>query len=96
MSVRLDVPETLRDELRQFGESRGVDIQIVAEPPHDCRVLVSDGRNECSPETLHKGGFIKCETARATAKRWSVPMIEFGSLLNLLDIKIRECGLGCF
>jgi len=39
---------------------------------------------------------IDCERAQALAGELGVPMLVVGRALNLLNIKIEQCQLGCF
>ena len=39
---------------------------------------------------------IDCERAQALAGELGVPMLVVGRALNLLNIKIVQCQLGCF
>jgi hypothetical protein len=39
---------------------------------------------------------IECKRAQALAEELGVPMIVVGRALNLLNIKIVQCQLGCF
>jgi len=39
---------------------------------------------------------IDCERAQALAAELGVPIITVGHALNLLNIKIVQCQLGCF
>jgi hypothetical protein len=39
---------------------------------------------------------MECERAQALAGELGVPMLVVGQALNLLNIKIIQCQLGCF
>jgi len=39
---------------------------------------------------------MECERAQALAGELGVPIIVVGRALNLLNIKIMQCQLGCF
>ncbi len=47
-------------------------------------------------DVLYADGWIACETARATADRLDIALPAMGELLELLNVKVRQCGLGCF
>jgi hypothetical protein len=80
---------------RLIGDE-GIPVEIVSEGECAVRVVQSEGRVESDPGTLQSGGWIKCETAREMAGRLNIDTRQMGRLLDLLDVKVRECGLGCF
>lgn len=41
-------------------------------------------------------GHLDCETARAIATEYSVPVRAVGVAADLWDIRISKCDLGCF
>ena len=61
-------------------------LSIVEAPP----------KTECGVATLHPGGRIPCAVALAVAESCGVPGKTVGRLLNLLEIKVHDCQLGCF
>jgi hypothetical protein len=42
------------------------------------------------------GGRLSCEMAHALGKELDVPLQEIGEVCNELNIRIRDCQLGCF
>jgi hypothetical protein len=46
--------------------------------------------------TLCAGGWISCALAWGMAKKLGLEGASFGRLLDVLDIRVRECQLGCF
>jgi hypothetical protein len=53
-------------------------------------------RMECDEGRLFSGGFMTCPTAFKATARLEVDRATFGKLLNLLDIKLKQCQFGCF
>ena len=96
MSLRLLVPEPLRAKAEEFVRTTAADIELVHEEPCDVRVVVSEGRQQSDLQTIQAGGWIACATAWAMAARHDLSVRKLGELLNLFDVKIKECCLGCF
>lgn len=96
--VRISVCESLRDKVAGFIEQRGLNWQLADAPPHDLRVAESGSGEplECTGDTLYAGGWIKCSAAWALGVMHSIPLLALGALLNELDIKVKQCSLGCF
>jgi len=85
-----DVPVT--DDLRAFLQAEGLD----AAEGGVVRIAASSDRQDCTLDTLWLGGRIDCERARALAGKLGISVRKMGKLLELLNVKIKHCGLGCF
>ena len=96
MDATLGVPQGLREKVSAFVEAEGLAIQVVSDGGGTMRVAESSERLPCSPTILQAGGWITCPTARAMAGRLGAGGRQMGKLLDLLNIKVRECELGCF
>lgn len=94
--VKISVPQALAQQVRQFVESEAVPVAVTGDSDADVRVIVAEGRVESDLKTLQSGGWIACATARALARKLRVQPRQAGRLLDLLDIRIRDCELGCF
>jgi hypothetical protein len=81
----------------KFLASKGADIEY-ADAPGDNVVVISwpGERKECDASSLCCGGFMSCENAFKTAAHLGLSRGVFGEFLNLLEIKLRHCQLGCF
>jgi hypothetical protein len=90
------VPENLVEQLRAFVRSEGIPLDIVREGEAVLRVVRCEGRVESDVLTLQSGGWIACPTARAIARKLGIAPKKIGKLLDVLDIKVRDCELGCF
>ena len=90
------VPDNLIERVKSFIESEGVLLEIVGEGSADLRIVQSQGRIQSDACILQAGGWIACPTARAIAGRLGMSPKKFGRLLDILDIKVRDCELGCF
>ena len=90
------VPENLVEEIKALIRSEGLPLEIVREGQADLRVARSERRVESDDSTLHTGGWIRCPVARDIGARLGIDSRQFGKLLNALDIRVRDCELGCF
>lgn len=96
MAKRLYVPRELRGKVSAFLKTSALEVEMVDDEGCDLRVAASPARGESSADTLEAGGWIRCATAWGMAKKHGLALGELGKLINALDIKIRECCLGCF
>jgi hypothetical protein len=96
MARRLCVPEELRETVATFLETSGLDLEIAESEPCDIRVETGGERRESTADTLEAGGWIGCATVWAMAAKHELALRRLGALLNVLDIKVRNCSLGCF
>jgi molybdopterin-guanine dinucleotide biosynthesis protein A len=96
MPIRLLVPEALREKVAAFVRARSLQIELADAEPCDVRIVLAAGGQESDMGTLRAGGYIKCSTAWELCGKHGVPLRELGALLDLLDIRVRECCLGCF
>ena len=97
MTGTLGVPETMLAALGEFVAGEGIHVAVVP-TGDDCtvRVVTADEQGRCGLRTLYVGGFIACETARGMAVKLGIRTRQMGKLLNFLNIKVRNCSLGCF
>ena len=93
---RLLVPPPLRARVAAFLKAHPSNLHLVEKKPCDLRVAVSRGRRQSRIDTLESGGWIACGTAWSMARKHRIPLRRLGALCDLLDIRIRQCGLGCF
>ncbi len=96
MTTRLSAPKQLREKVSRFVKDNDMNAKVVDGEPCDICIVQAGGKVESLPDTLHAGGWIKCSTAWEMAKKHRIPLILLGSLLDLLDIRVRQCCLGCF
>ena len=95
-SATLGVPPARRAVIEEFLQHEALDWSIVDLPGGDLCIIEAAPKTECSGLTLHPGGRIPCAVALAIAESCGVPGKTVGRLLNLLEIKVRDCQLGCF
>lgn len=93
---KLSVPKSLSDKVLQFTKDNSVLLDIVTENADVTVEICTGDRLESDLTKLYSGGWIKCENARLTAKNLDITRRQMGKLLDELNIKVRECGLGCF
>lgn len=96
MSIRLYVPEELREKVSQFVQVTAPELEVVDAEPCDICVEVSAEKAESRGDTLAADGWITCPTALAMSKKHQLCTETLGALVDLLHIKVRECSLGCF
>jgi hypothetical protein len=96
MKKQICVDVSMAEQLREFLDAEGIKIEVVTDGHSNVAVVQCEDREESDLNTIYSGGWIACETARASAKRLGIPVRQMGKLLNHLDVKIRRCGLGCF
>lgn len=93
---KLSVPKSLSDKVLQFTKNNSIPLDVVTENA-DITVKICTGDClESDLATMYSGGWIKCKNARLMAKNLDITKSQMGKLLDELNIKVRECGLGCF
>ncbi len=92
----IGVPGSIRAEVERLVEAKRVRLKIVEPGRGDVDVVEGGKRSEGSVSRLCGGGWIRCGTALALAQRLNIKAGSLGSLLDVLDIKVRDCSLGCF
>ena len=93
---RVYADSTLFDSLSEFVGTEGIQVELTPKDDSDVRILASDDRKESDLETLYAGGWIVCSRALALAQKLRLSTIQVGALLNHLNIKVKNCSLGCF
>ncbi len=96
MGAVLSVPESFLAPIRQLLAGQEIPLEVVCGGEGAVRVAQSGERRECDLTTLHAGGWITCPTAWAMASGLQIGNPAMGKILNLLDIRVRRCDLGCF
>jgi primosomal replication protein N len=86
----------MREGVVRFVKARRMPLEVVAGEGGEVRVVTAEERRRCGGSRLYVGGFIACESARAMAGRLGLRISQMGQLLDFLNIKVRNCGLGCF
>ena len=96
LAARIHAERAVAEGLIAFLESEGIAVSVVNDSECWLNVVDSAERRKCDTSTLYPGGWISCGVAREMAPRLAITNAEMGKILYHLDIKIRECGLGCF
>ena len=96
MKKQIGVPDSMALPLREFLNEQGIDLEVIAGGRCDVNIHTCNERAESDIDTIYSAGRIRCETARGCAKKIGISIRQMGKLLNHLDVKIRECSLGCF
>jgi hypothetical protein len=90
-------PDEKNKSLKEF--LKGIDAPVsYIDSPEGADVVIDwpEGREICEAEKLHGGGRISCPDAFKAGARLRIDRGHMGDLLNLLDIRIFGCQLGCF
>ena len=96
MKKRICVEISIADKLRGFFNSEKIDIDVISGQPDNIEVRQCDDHRESNLDIIYSGGWITCEIARSLAQKMEISLEQTGKLLNLLNVKIRRCSLGCF
>jgi len=96
LTASIAAPDSLKSRLAAFIARENIALQFAISEHAEVVVHESSERRECGLVQIYCGGWIDCETARAMAEKLAIPKRDFGKLLNFLDIKVRNCALGCF
>jgi hypothetical protein len=92
----IGVPPPRRAAIEEFLRREALDWIVVDPPAGDLRIVEAAPKTECDGLVLHPGGRIPCAAALGLAQSFGVAGKVVGRLLNLLEIKVRDCQLGCF
>ena len=85
-----------QQQLNEFFSEERIELKAGAENEGLIRIAGDDERRECSLKVLYAGGWIRCPVARKVANNLGVDGKSIGKLMDFLEIKIRDCELGCF
>ena len=96
MTGKLSVPEGMLEKVRT--DIQQMDIQVEVVTGGECAVAVREAEagSECNASALYPGGWISCTNAWTAANKLEIEKKNMGAFLDLLDIKVRDCQLGCF
>ena len=96
MAELVSVSGVLRQRLSQFLLDEQIALQLAATGRGKIHVEDGSPRHQCTEDTIFADGWINCEDARTMARRLGIPVGQMGQLMDFLNVKIRNCGLGCF
>ncbi len=100
MAAKLYVSDELKDDVGRFVSDNSFPVELIDDrAAADFAILSPDGddsKKMCDAKTWHAGGWIKCPTVWAMGKQHGLELMQTGSLLDMLNIRIRQCALGCF
>jgi len=96
MPTTLGVPESMLKPVGAFVEEEGIPVSVVAGGDCTVQVVESAEHQASTSSVLQAGGWIACSTAHSVAAKLGTTLRDMGKLLDHLDIRIRECQLGCF
>lgn len=95
-AVTIGAPPSWREKLLGFIERERLTWQVVDPPAGRLAILEEDPPGTCTAGRLFPGGRVVCSTALEMAELYQAAPETIGRLMNLLNIKVRECQLGCF
>lgn len=93
---KISVPDSMVDSLAAFVAEKGVNVEVIAGGMGDVVVAAGEDRRQSDLDTIYAGGWIACATALDLAEKMEIPREKVGEMLDHLDVKIRDCSLGCF
>lgn len=96
MSATIGVTQDLAEQVTEFVKAETLALEVVSAGSGTIEIVRSEDQQQSDPSTLQAGGWVTCTDAFAVASKLGLPTRTMGKFLNLLDIKIRECQLGCF
>ena len=82
--------------LQAMLESEGIALELTADSADAAATIQTGDRQQCELETIYVGGWIECPAAWALAQKLAISVQNMGALLAHLNVKVRNCGLGCF
>lgn len=94
--VKICAPESITPGLTKFIVDEGVALDLVG-GNSDLKIeLCGEERLESDLSILYSGGWVSCSTARTLAGKLGTTLPQMGDMLDLLNVKVRQCSLGCF
>ncbi len=96
MKQKIGVALGLESKIRSFLEKEKIDLELVSPGEGVIQIETPEPKKECDGEHFYPKGRIACALALGTARKLGIPPASMGRLLNLLEIKIHNCQLGCF
>ena len=96
MSSSIGVPEALAEKVAEFVRTAGLGCEVLTGEGGVIQVVEAAEGEQSTASTLRSGGWIACEDAFKVATQLEIPTQVTGKLMNVLDIRIRNCQLGCF
>ena len=96
MTASLVVPESMATSIGEFLATESIPLNVATSGQSAVRVEASATRQQCETDVLYTGGWIACSQALTIADALDIGAGNMGKLLNRLDIRVRQCQLGCF
>lgn len=94
MPATINIPEKINGDFQAFLAKEK--IELTTDAAAKVSVIIGEERRECSATSLYQGGWIQCATARDLKKNLEIDFKYVGKILDHLEIKVRDCQLGCF
>jgi hypothetical protein len=98
MAAAINIPDSLKEKFADLLVQSSIDLKIVLDGSGRVQVIegADSDRREGTRSTLYTHGWINCEVARRVAEDLSISYSEAGRIMDFLNIKVRNCELGCF
>ena len=96
MAGSIGFPTELRTKLETFQAEQSLSMPLNENATGDVTVEIVTERKESSPTLLYSGGWLSCATAWEMSDILGISKAQMGMLLDLLEVKVRNCDLGCF
>ena len=82
--------------LQAVLEAEAIGLELTADSAGAAATIRPGERAQSDVDTIYAGGWIECPTAWALAQKLGISVQQMGVLLTHLNVKVRNCGLGCF
>lgn len=94
--ITISAPEPISQKLIKFINDSNIALEVVAEDGDLKIELSGEQKLKSNLSTLYSGSWVSCATARATAANLAITLKQMGEMLNVINVKVKQCGLGCF
>ncbi|MHA1540387.1 MAG: molybdenum cofactor guanylyltransferase [Alphaproteobacteria bacterium] len=94
-TIQLNVPSALEERVLAFFKENN----LVLENTEGAAVAIVNPEEEwlrCTRTEIYIGGKIPCEAAKQMAENVGIRPPVMGAFFEHLDVKIKDCKLGCF
>lgn len=96
MASMINAPDEMREMLSAFFNAETIDLALATGNSGAVTIIPGREKQECTASELYPGGWMTCARALEMASALSIANGEMGKILNKIDIKVRNCELGCF
>ncbi|MFH1754244.1 MAG: hypothetical protein ABIA59_00945 [Candidatus Latescibacterota bacterium] len=96
MAAKINGPDEMKETLNEFLGAENIDLTLSTGKSGAVTIIPGKEKKECTASELYPDGWITCARALEMASALAIANGAFGKILNKIDIKVRNCELGCF